>query len=297
SRPKVAPEATARAYIERMFDAFVELHGDRLAGDDASVIVGMGLLDGRAAGVIGLERLPLDPPEPRIAGHPLPEGYRKAARLLRLAERLHVPVISLVDTPGAWPGVEAEQRGLANALAESLALMARVETPTIAAVIGEGGSGGALALAAADVVLMQQRAIYSVIAPEGAATILYRDAERAPEVARSLKLTAADLRGFGVVDAIVPEPAAGAASDPDGAATLLRDALLDSVASLDRKSPRKRRRARERRYRDIGRDFIVNVPWSALSTADSKPRRRVPERLRLPLPRRASRPEPATIDA
>ncbi|HEX5500653.1 MAG TPA: acetyl-CoA carboxylase carboxyltransferase subunit alpha/beta, partial [Thermomicrobiales bacterium] len=220
---------TARAYIDRMFESFVELHGDRLAGDDPSVIVGLGLLEGRAVGVVGLDRTPFGVPDQKMAGHPLPEGYRKAARLLRLAERLQAPVISLIDTPGAWPGIEAEQRGLANALAESLALMAKIDVPTIAAVVGEGGSGGALALAVADIVLMQQHAIYSVISPEGAATILYRESERAPEIARALRLTAADLRELGIVDAIVPEPPAGAAADAGAATTLLRDALLGAL--------------------------------------------------------------------
>ncbi|HET7091907.1 MAG TPA: carboxyl transferase domain-containing protein, partial [Thermomicrobiales bacterium] len=276
---------TARAYIDRMFESFVELHGDRLAGDDPSVIVGLGLLEGRAVGVIGLDRSPFGVADQTMAGHPLPEGYRKAARLLRLAERLQAPVISLIDTPGAWPGIEAEQRGLANALAESLALMAKIDVPTIAAVVGEGGSGGALALAAADLVLMQQNAIYSVISPEGAATILYRDSERAPEIARALRLTAADLRELGIVDAIVPEPAGGSAADAGAAATLLRHALLDALEQLERQSLRKRRRERERRYRAIGRDFIVNVPWSALSDAAPKARLRVPELLHLPLPR------------
>ncbi len=288
---------TARGYIARVFESFVELHGDRMAGDDASVIVGLGLLDGRAVGVVGLERLPVDAPDPRMAGHPLPEGYRKAARLLRLADRLQAPIVTLVDTPGAWPGVEAEHRGLANALAESLALMASVRTPTIAAIIGEGGSGGALALAAADLVLMQQSAIYSVIAPEGAATILYRDADRAPDVARALRLTATDLRGFGIVDRIVPEPAGTAADDPDRAATFLRAALLDALDDLERRSPRKRLRAREQRYRDIGRDYIVNVPWSALVGTEPKSRLRVPQRLRLPRPGWRGQNERPALDA
>jgi acyl-CoA carboxylase subunit beta len=215
---------------------------------------------------------------------------------MRLAERLRAPVISFVDTPGAWPGVEAEQRGLAGALAESLALMSSVDVPTVAVVIGEGGSGGALALAAADVVLMQRQAIYSVIAPEGAATILYRDPGRAPEVARSLRLTARDLKALGIVDVIVPEPSVGAAGDPDAAAALLREAMVDSLDALQRISGRKRRRARERRYRDIGRDFIVDVPWSALTAEPRKPGRIIRGRLHLPLPRRPRRAEPLSID-
>jgi acyl-CoA carboxylase subunit beta len=293
---RASDRPTSRAYIERVLDSFHELRGDRLAGDDASVIVGLGLLEGRTVGVIGLERLPVNARDPRMAGRPLPEGYRKAMRLLRLAERLRAPVISFVDTPGAWPGVEAEQRGLAGALAESLALMSSVDVPTVAVVIGEGGSGGALALAAADVVLMQRQAIYSVIAPEGAATILYRDPGRAPEVARSLRLTARDLKALGIVDVIVPEPSVGAPGDPDAAAALLREAMVDSLDALQRISGRKRRRARERRYRDIGRDFIVDVPWSALTAEPRKPGRIIRGRLHLPLPRRPRRAEPLSID-
>src|SRR5215204_5169793 len=220
-RARGAQRLTSMDYLERMLGELVELHGDRSSGDDPAVVAGIGTLDGKAIAVIALERGHLEDRERRHDGRPYPEGYRKARRVMDLAERLHLPLVTLIDTPGAYPGVESEARGLASELAGSLARMSTLRTPIVSAVIGEGGSGGALALAVADRVIMLERAIFSVIAPEGAATILYRDAARAPEVSSKLKLTARDLKLLNVVDEIVPEPEAGADGDPAAASALL----------------------------------------------------------------------------
>lgn len=244
---------TSLAYLDRMLDSFVELHGDRQSGDDPAVIVGLGLLAGRAVAVLAQERGGMDDTIDRHGGRAYPEGYRKARRLMALAERLKLPLICLIDTPGAYPGVESEARGLASELAASMATMAGLPTPIVAAVIGEGGSGGALALAIADRVLMQRGAIYSVIAPEAAATILFHDAARAEELSAQLKLTAPDLLAMKIIDAIVPEPAAGA--DPDAAAALLKSALLRELRDILPTPPERLVKSRIERYRAIGRPF------------------------------------------
>ncbi len=245
---------TALDYIERMTEGFVELHGDRESGDDPAIVAGVGLLDGRPLAIVGMERGHGEDAARRHFGRPYPEGYRKAQRLMRLAARVGLPVVTLVDTPGAYPGVEAEERGLAGEIAETLALMSGLQTSTVAVVIGEGGSGGALALALADRVLMQEQAIYSVIAPEGAAAILYRDAGRAAEIAPSLRLVAPDLRQVGVVDAIVPEPSGGARCDPDAAAAILQDAIVRHLDTLQAQPIDRLVRARFERYQRVGRD-------------------------------------------
>ncbi len=283
---------TARAYLDRMLTSFVELHGDRLHGDDPSVIVGFGLLGDQPVAVAATERLPLAAP-PETAGRPLPEGFRKATRLVRLADRLGLPIVTLVDTPGAWPGVEAEERGLGVALAELLAALSAVRVPTVALVVGEGGSGGALAFAACDRVLMQERAIFSVIAPEGAAAILFRDVDRAPDIAEALAITAPALLTLGIVDEIVPEPEHDAARDTDEAARLAGAAVSRQLAELGHAKPRTRLRQRERRYRTVGSRYVVptTIPTE----------RRSPIRLsaiveRLPH-RRVAQDRPATIPA
>ena len=246
---------TAIDYIGRIFPAFVELHGDRLYGDDPAIVVGLGELGERAVVVIAQERGRGVERERRRGGRPYPEGYRKAHRMLRLAARWNLPVLTFIDTPGAYPGFEAEARGLALALSECLGYMSVVPVPTIATVIGEGGSGGALALAVADRILMQEHAIYSVIAPEGAAAIIYRDAGRAADLASALKLTARDCMQLGVVDAIVPEPQDGAHRDPDYAATLLRAHLLDALIALGDTTGQRLIDERYKRFRGMGRDL------------------------------------------
>lgn len=241
---------TALDYIRRLLPDFLELHGDRLYGDDPAVVIGLGDLAGRPVAVIGQERGHDDPS--RRGGRALPEGYRKADRMMRLAAKFRLPLITFVDTPGAEAGVEAEARGVASALAVCLARMSSLPVPTVATVIGEGGSGGAIALAVADRVLMLEHAIYAVISPEGASAILYRDAAQAAGLAPSMRLTALDLRELGVVDVVVPEPAGGAHNDPDAAARYLKDAILHELVRLQEVPPARRVRARYRRYRDVG---------------------------------------------
>jgi len=241
---------TALDYIHRLLPDFVELHGDRLYGDDPAVVIGLGDLAGQPVAVIGQERDPADPA--RRGGRALPEGYRKAERMMRLAAKFRLPLITFVDTPGAEAGVEAEARGLASALALCLARMASLPVPTVATIIGEGGSGGAIALAVADRVLMLEHAIYSVISPEGASAILFRDAAQAAGLAPSLRLTAPDLRDLGIVDDVVPEPSGGAHVDPDAAARYLKDAILHQLITLQTMPLRRLVRARYRRYRGIG---------------------------------------------
>jgi acetyl-CoA carboxylase carboxyl transferase subunit beta len=260
---------TTLDYVERICDQFVELHGDRESGDDTAVVAGLGSIAGRAVALIGTERGHDAAAEARRHGRPMPEGYRKAQRIMGLAARFGLPVVTLVDTPGAYPGVEAEQGGLAGEIAETMALMSDLPVPIVAAIIGEGGSGGALALAIADVVLMQATAIYSVIAPEGAAAILYRDAERAPEIAEQLRLTADDCHAAGIVDVIVAEPAGGPATDPELAATLLRASLVESLTRLARQSPERLVKSRIDRYRGYGQSSTVISPRSVSQTTVS----------------------------
>jgi acetyl-CoA carboxylase carboxyl transferase subunit beta len=254
---------TALDYLNRMLDRFVELHGDRESGDDPAIVAGLGTLGGRAIAAIGIERGRGEEAVRRRQGRPVPEGYRKAQRVMRLATRFRLPLLTVIDTPGAYPGIESEERGLAGEIAESMAMMSDLPVPIVSAVVGEGGSGGALALAVADRVLMQEGAIYSVIAPEGAAAILYRDAGRAPELAAKLKITAADLRGFGIVDAIVPEPDGGAAADPDLAAALLKTAIEEALDDLRELKRARLVQARAERYRAIGRRYTARSPLSS----------------------------------
>lgn len=241
---------TTLDYIRRISPQFVELHGDRLYGDDPAIVGGIGEIAGHGVIIIGHERGHGDPI--RRNGQALPEGYRKAIRLFALASRLRLPVLTFIDTPGAYLGEGAEERGIASAISESIAAMTLLPVPTIAVIIGEGGSGGALALAVADRVLMQEHTIYSVISPEGAAAILYRDAARAPEVAESLKITAADLKRFDVIDDIVPEPEGGAHRDPDYAAALLLDAIVRHLGQLVDQPPERLIRERWRKFRRMG---------------------------------------------
>jgi acetyl-CoA carboxylase carboxyl transferase subunit beta len=243
-------------YVERICEQFVELHGDRQSGDDPAVVAGFATIGGRAVALVGFERGHGTEAEGRRHGRPMPAGYRKAQRVMRLADRFGRPVVTLVDTPGAYPGVESEEGGLAAEIAETMALMSTLPVPTVAAVTGEGGSGGALALAVADVVLMQERAIYTVIAPEGAAAILYRDANRADELAAKLKLTARDCLAAGFADAIVPEPSGGADADPDEAAALLKGAITRALDGLARRPPSRLVQSRGERYRGVGRRFV-----------------------------------------
>ena len=247
---------TTLDYIRRISPQFVELHGDRAFGDDPAMVCGLGEISGRGVVFVGLERGHGDPE--RRGGQALPEGYRKALRALRLAERFGCPVVTFIDTPGAYLGIEAEARGLASSLSECLASLSVLRVPVIAVIIGEGGSGGALALGVGDRILMQEHAIYSVIAPEGAAAILFRDPSRAPEVAEALKLTARDCVRLGVADHLISEPDGGAHVDPDFAASLVRDAITWALGSVDDGDGRRLARARYRKFRRMGQ---MNRYW------------------------------------
>jgi acetyl-CoA carboxylase carboxyl transferase subunit alpha len=240
-------------YVDRLLEDWVELHGDRSRADDGALVTGLGSLDGRTVALIGhqkgrdvKERLD------RQFGMAFPEGYQKAMRVMELAQRHGFPVISLVDTPGAYPGVAAEQHGQGGAIARSQAEMARLTVPTVACVIGEGGSGGAVAIAVSDRVLMQEHAIYSVITPEGCAAILWRDAGQAKKAAAAFKPDALHCLELGVIDGIVPEPLGGAHKDPGEAARLLKAALLDALDELDEHSGEELRRKRRAKFRRMG---------------------------------------------
>ncbi len=247
-RPKLAD------YLKRLFTDVVELHGDRLFGDDPAMFCGLGRFLGEPVAIVGHYK-GKDTRENlhRRWGMPNPEGYRKAVRVMRLAEKRGIPVISLVDTPAAYPGIEAEERGQAEAIARSLLTMARLRSPIVVAITGEGGSGGALAIAVGDRILMMQYAIYSVISPEGCAAILWRDAARKEEAAEALKLTARDLYGFGLVDEVVPEPLGGAHLDPDAACSALQEALSRALAQVRFLAPEERLALRYDKYRRMGR--------------------------------------------
>ena len=220
-------------YIHGAFTDWTELHGDRYFADDAAIVAGPAYLEGRAVMVIGQQK-GRDTKENllRRFGMPNPEGYRKALRLMKLAERFLMPVVTLVDTNGAYPGLGAEERGQAEAIAVNLREMAALRVPTVTVVIGEGGSGGALGIAVSDRVLMFENSIYSVITPEGCAAILWRDGKKGPLAAEALKLTARDLIGLGVVDGVLPEPVGGAHRDPAAAILTLRDTIARHLDEL-----------------------------------------------------------------
>jgi acetyl-CoA carboxylase carboxyl transferase subunit beta len=241
---------TSADYIRRLMPQFVELHGDRVFGDDAAVIAGIGDLAGMTVFAIGQERGHGDPA--RNGGRLKPEGFRKAARIMRLAAELRLPLITFIDTPGAHLDYESEARGLAGALSSCLANMSVLPVPVVSVVIGEGGSGPALALGVADRILMLEHAVYSVIAPEGAAAIVHRDAARAQEIADALKMTAYDCQVLGVVDAVVPEPPHGAHQDPDYAAMLLRGEIVNALFELRRRDARRLVEERWRKSRRMG---------------------------------------------
>ena len=220
-------------YISRMVDDFEELHGDRAYGDDHAIVAGLGRIEGRPVMLIGHQK-GRDTKEKisRNFGMPRPEGYRKALRLMKLAERFGLPVLTFIDTPGAYPGVGAEERGQSEVIARNLFEMSGLRTPIIATVIGEGGSGGALAIGVADRVLMMQYSTYSVISPEGCASILWKDAEKAPLAAEAMAITSKHLKDQELIDEIVPEPLGGGHRDPDAVARNLKKALLKKLDDI-----------------------------------------------------------------
>lgn len=240
-------------YLQRAFSDFVELRGDRNFSDDRAIVAGPALLDGRSVMVIGHQK-GRDTKEniERNFGMPHPEGYRKAERLMRQAERMGLPVVAFIDTPGANAGLMDEERGQAEAIASSIATMLSLRVPTVSVVTGEGGSGGALAIAVADRLLMLEHAIFTVASPEAAAAILWRDAGKAADAADNMKITAQDLAAFGLVDRIVAEPLGGAHRSQANAARAVGDAIAETLAELDALSPDQRLEERYRKYREIG---------------------------------------------
>ena len=244
-------------YIHALFTDFNELHGDRRFADDPALIGGLARFESRPVMVVGHQKgRDTEQRVKRNFGMPNPEGYRKALRLMQLAEKFHLPIISLVDTPAAYPGKGAEERGQAEAIAYNLKEIPKLRVPVVVAVHGEGGSGGALAIAIGDRVLMLENAIYSVIPPESCSSILWRDWNHKQEAARALKLTARDLRGFGLVDTIVPEPPGGAHTDPPGAAARLGSALSAALKELTPLSPDNLIHQRHERLRKLA-TFVV----------------------------------------
>lgn len=241
-------------YLEQLAPDFQELHGDRMYADDPAIIGGIGRLDGRAIMFVGHQK-GRDTKERvrRNYGMPKPEGYRKAQRLMEMAEKFSLPVITFIDTPGAYPGLGAEERGQSEAIAYSLYLMAGLRTPIISVVIGEGGSGGALAIGVADRLLMLQYGIYSVISPEGCASILWKSADKAEEAAEAMRITASSLNEFGLVDEVLPEPLGAAHRDPAGMTEVIRNALLKHLQDLDRLDTEQLLEKRQERLAGFGR--------------------------------------------
>ena len=240
-------------YVGRLFEDFFELRGDRAQGDDAAIVAGLAKLDGRTLVVVGHQKgRDIKERTKRNFGMAYPEGYRKAMRAMELADRHRFPVLTFVDTPGAYPGVVAEEHGQGGAIAASQAVMARLSVPSVSCIIGEGGSGGAVAIAVADRVLMQEHAIYSVISPEGCAAILWRDASQAQKAAAAFKPDAAHCLELGVIDAVVPEPAEGAHADHDEAARLLGESVREALAELEGVPGEELRRLRRARFRSLG---------------------------------------------
>jgi acetyl-CoA carboxylase carboxyl transferase subunit alpha len=241
-------------FISLMFSGFEELHGDRMFGDDLSIVGGMARFDGVPCMVIGHQK-GRDTKEKilRNFGMPRPEGYRKALRLMQLAEKFELPVFTFVDTPGAYPGIDAEERNQSEAIGRNLYAMASLKTPIIVTIIGEGGSGGALAIAVGDTVLMLQYATYSVISPEGCASILWKSADKAPEAAETLGITASRLKTLGLIDKVVTEPLGGAHRDPQATAASLKKALTEAYKPLKDKKPKELVEERLERLMAYGR--------------------------------------------
>lgn len=249
--------------IERLFEDFTELHGDRRFADDSAIICGLAKFHGLPIVVIGHQK-GRDTKQRRYRnfGMPKPEGYRKALRLMKLAEKFNRPIFTFIDTPGAYPGIDAEERGQAEAIAYNLREMAKLKVPVISTIIGEGGSGGALAIGVGDQILMLENAIYSVITPEGCAAILWKDAAYAADAAACLRLTAQELLREGIIDKIVLEPQGGAHTEQDQSATLLDAALQEALAKILSDSPSQRLSARYRKLRGFGK-------WGLLTDSPS----------------------------
>jgi acetyl-CoA carboxylase carboxyl transferase subunit alpha len=241
-------------YVKGLIEDFTPLAGDRAFGDDQAIITGIGFFRGRRVAVIGQEKG--NDTESRLKhnfGMARPEGYRKAIRVMHLADQFGLPVLALVDTAGAYPGIDAEARGQAEAIARSTEACLKLGTPNVAVIIGEGGSGGAIAIATANKVMMLEHSIYTVISPEGAASILWHDSSRAQDAATGMKITADDLMRFGIIDKIITEPVGGAHREPEATIAAAGDAIADSFASMDNLPPEEVRRERREKYLAIGR--------------------------------------------
>ena len=243
-------------YIQRLFTDFQEVHGDRTFGDDPAIVAGLAQFEGNPLMVVA-EQKGRDTKQKlfRNFGMPKPEGYRKALRVMQMADKFRRPVVTFLDTPGAYPGIDAEERGQAEAIARNLREMARLGVPVVVVCIGEGGSGGALALGVGNTVLMMENAVYSVISPESCAAIIYRDSGKAEQAAAALKLTAPDLLELELIDGIIPEPPGGAQEDPDAAAESLRQHLRRSLNQLDGLSPDQLVQHRYAKFRNMGNFF------------------------------------------
>jgi acetyl-CoA carboxylase carboxyl transferase subunit alpha len=243
-------------YTGKLIDDFTPLAGDRKFGEDPAIIAGLGSFRGRRVAILGHEKG--SDTEGRVKhnfGMARPEGYRKAVRIMELADRFGLPVISLVDTAGAYPGIGAEERGQAEAIARSTAASLKLGVPNVAVIIGEGGSGGAIAIATANKVIMLEHSIYTVISPEGAASILWHDSSRAQDASTGMKITAEDLSRFGVIDKIIPEPVGGAHREPATVISTTGDAIAEALAALDNLPPEEVRRQRREKYLAIGRSL------------------------------------------
>ncbi len=247
--------------VAAIVDDFRELHGDRFYGDDGAIVAGIGRIGGRRVVIVGHQK-GADTEENirRNFGMAKPEGFRKAIRLFELADRFRIPVVTFVDTPGAYPGAEAEERGVADAIANAILVMCRIRVPIVTLITGEGGSGGALAIAAGDVVVALENAVYSVISPEGCASILWRTSERASDAALAMKMTAADQLELGVVDLVIPEPGEGAHADPAETARRLGAVIVEQLDRLALLPVDELLAARARRYRGFGAFIDIGEP-------------------------------------
>jgi acetyl-CoA carboxylase carboxyl transferase subunit alpha len=268
--------------VSHIFDDFVELHGDRSFRDDPAIVGGPALLDGRSVMVIGHQKgSDTESNILRNFGSPHPEGFRKAQRLMRLAEKLGTPVVTFLDTAGAFPGPAAEERGQAEAIASSIKLMTALSVPIVVVIVGEGGSGGALAIGVGDEVLALENAVYAVISPEGCASILWRDPTKAPVAAAAMRMTAADQLALGVIDGIIAEPPEGAQADPAATARAIKAAILAALGRVSRLEPEALLATRYARLRGIGLVREIEVD-TALPGAEASFRRRLGRLLRLP---------------
>ena len=273
-------------YVDNLVDEWVELHGDRAGTDDPAIVAGVGSFRGRTIAIIGHQKgRDLKERAFRNFGMAQPQGYAKARRVFALADRLGFPVVTMIDTPGAYPGVEAEQAGQAAAIAQSMLAMARLRVPTVACVIGEGGSGGALAIGVSDRVLMLEHAIYSVISPEGCATILWRDVNQRRKAAAAFKPTARFCYDLGVVDTVVTEPSGGAHKDHERAARLLGDAIAQALDSIEAEPIELRRALRRAKFRRMGVWLKTVSWWARKSTTTGRARSSRRTRLRRASPR------------